>query len=78
MSPLMKQAYLKAKQLPEVDQEAIASILLQEIESAVENGQIKLSESVQLSESARDDVVVPGVEEASPTGAAGGRDRFHV
>ena len=33
MSQLMEQAFLKAKQLPEQDQEAIASIILQEIES---------------------------------------------
>ena len=77
MSPLMEQAFLKAKQLPEVDQEAIASILLQEIESAVENGQIKIFKSVQLSERARDSVVVPGVEEASKLHAEE-RGRFHV
>ena len=33
MSQLMEQAFLKARQLPEPDQEAIASIILQEIES---------------------------------------------
>ena len=33
MSQLMEQAFLKARQLPESDQEAIASIILQEIES---------------------------------------------
>ena len=33
MSPLMEQAFLKAGELPESDQEAIASIILQEIES---------------------------------------------
>ena len=33
MSQLMDQAFLKIKQLPEADQEAIASIILQEIES---------------------------------------------
>ena len=33
MSQLMEQAFLKARQLPEADQEAIASIILQEIES---------------------------------------------
>ena len=33
MSQLMDQAFLKARQLPESDQEAIASIILQEIES---------------------------------------------
>jgi len=33
MSQLMEQAFQKAKQLPESDQEAIASIILQEIES---------------------------------------------
>ena len=65
----MEQAFLKAKQLPEADQEAIASIILQEIESAVENGQIKLFEAVQLPAHARAYVVVPGVEAAS---------RFHV
>jgi hypothetical protein len=33
MSRLMEQAFLKAKQLPEPAQDAIASIILQEIES---------------------------------------------
>ena len=33
MSQLMEQAFLKARQLPERDQAAIASIILQEIES---------------------------------------------
>ena len=33
MSRLMEQAFLKARQLPEQDQEAIAAIILQEIES---------------------------------------------
>ncbi len=33
MSQLMEQAFLKARELPEQDQEAIASIILQEIES---------------------------------------------
>jgi hypothetical protein len=33
MSDLMEQAFLKAGQLPASDQEAIASIILQEIES---------------------------------------------
>ena len=33
MSRLMEQAFQKAKQLPESDQEAIASIILQEIEA---------------------------------------------
>ena len=33
MSQLMEQAFLKARQLPEQEQEAIASIILQEIES---------------------------------------------
>jgi hypothetical protein len=33
MSPLMEQAIDKLKQLPEDDQESIASIILQEIES---------------------------------------------
>ncbi len=33
MSPLMEQAIAAAEQLPEADQEAIASIILQEIES---------------------------------------------
>lgn len=33
MSHLMEQAFLKAKQLPESDQEAIASLILQEIEA---------------------------------------------
>jgi hypothetical protein len=33
MSQLMEQAFQKARQLPEGDQEAIASIILQEIES---------------------------------------------
>ncbi len=33
MSQLMEQAIQKARQLPEGDQEAIASIILQEIES---------------------------------------------
>lgn len=33
MSELMEQAFLKARQLPEPDQEAIASIILREIES---------------------------------------------
>ncbi len=33
MSQLMEQAFQKAKQLPESDQEAIASIILQEIEA---------------------------------------------
>lgn len=33
MSQLMEQAFQKARQLPEQDQEAIASIILQEIES---------------------------------------------
>ncbi len=33
MSQLMEQAFLKAKQLPEQDQDALASIILQEIES---------------------------------------------
>ena len=36
MSQLMEQAFLKAKQLPEADQEAIASIILQEIESELQ------------------------------------------
>ncbi len=34
MSQLMDQAFLKARQLPEADQEAIAALILQEIESA--------------------------------------------
>ena len=33
MSELMEEAFLKARQLPESDQEAIASIILQEIEA---------------------------------------------
>ena len=33
MSELMDQAFFKARQLPEADQQAIASIILQEIES---------------------------------------------
>jgi hypothetical protein len=33
MSQLMEHAFLKARQLPEQDQEVIASIILQEIES---------------------------------------------
>ncbi len=33
MSQLMEQAILKARQLPEPEQEALASIMLQEIES---------------------------------------------
>jgi len=33
MSELMEQAFQQAKQLPEADQEAIAAIILQEIES---------------------------------------------
>ena len=33
MSQLMEQAFQKARQLPEPDQEAIACIILQEIES---------------------------------------------
>ena len=33
MSQLMEQAFEKARQLPEHDQEAIAAIILQEIES---------------------------------------------
>jgi hypothetical protein len=33
VSQLMEQAFQKAKQLPESDQEAIASIILQEIEA---------------------------------------------
>jgi hypothetical protein len=33
MSQLMEQAIAKARQLPEADQEAIAAIILQEIES---------------------------------------------
>jgi len=33
MSQLMEQAFQKARQLPKPDQEAIASIILQEIES---------------------------------------------
>ena len=33
MTELMEHAFLKARQLPEQDQEAIASIILQEIES---------------------------------------------
>jgi len=33
MSQLMEQAFQRARQLPEPDQEAIASIILQEIES---------------------------------------------
>ena len=33
MSHLMKQAILKARKLPEADQEALASIMLQEIEA---------------------------------------------
>jgi hypothetical protein len=33
MSELMEQAFLKAKQLSESDQDAIAAIILQEIES---------------------------------------------
>lgn len=33
MSPLMERAFSEAGQLPEADQEAIAAIILQEIES---------------------------------------------
>ena len=33
MSQLMEQAFAKARELPEADQEALASLILQEIES---------------------------------------------
>ena len=40
MSQLMEQAIEKARQLPEEDQEAIASIILQEIESEQRWGEL--------------------------------------
>jgi hypothetical protein len=40
MSELMEQAFQKARQLPEGDQEAIASIILQEIESEQRWGEL--------------------------------------
>jgi hypothetical protein len=59
MSQLMEQAFLKARQLPEQDQEAIASIILQEIESETRwEGLFARPESADLLSRMADEAIV--------------------